>query len=41
MALGYGALVILYSFLAFTSDWKKYAELARLRSESSSMSDEG
>lgn len=35
MAIGYGVLVVLYSFIAFTSDWKKYAELARLRSESS------
>jgi hypothetical protein len=34
MAIGYAVLVVLYSFIAFTSDWKKYAELARMRSES-------
>ena len=33
MAVGYGVLVILYSTIAFTSDWHKYAELARARSE--------
>ena len=33
MAVGYGVLVILYSAIAFTSDWQKYAELARQRSE--------
>ena len=34
MAIGYAVLVLLYSYIAFTSDWKKYAELARMRSES-------
>jgi hypothetical protein len=28
-------LVVLYSIIALTSDWKKYAELARQRSEMS------
>lgn len=35
MAIGYFVLVVLYGFIAFTSDWKKYAELSRQRSEMS------
>lgn len=33
MALGYGVLLILYSYITLTSDWVKYAEIARQRSE--------
>lgn len=33
MAVGYLVLVLLYSAIAFTSDWRKYAEEARARSE--------
>jgi hypothetical protein len=35
MAVGYGVLVALYSVIAFTSDWDKYARIAYERSESS------
>jgi Na+-driven multidrug efflux pump len=34
MAIGYFVLVVLYSAIAFTSDWHKYARLAYDRSES-------
>ena len=33
MAIGYAVLVVLYSYIVFTSDWEKYAKLARGRSE--------
>lgn len=33
MAIGYGVLVILYSYIVISSDWKKYAEIAHERSE--------
>lgn len=33
MAIGYFALMLLYSGVVVTSDWKRYAELARQRSE--------
>lgn len=33
VALGYALLVILYSVLALTSDWKKYSDIAVKRSE--------
>jgi Na+-driven multidrug efflux pump len=36
MAFGYFMLCILYGYIALTSDWKKYALLARERSEASS-----
>jgi multidrug resistance protein, MATE family len=36
MAFGYLILCILYGYIALTSDWKKYALLARQRSEASS-----
>jgi len=35
MAIGYFALCILYGIIAFSSDWEKYAQLARSRSEAS------
>lgn len=35
MAIGYGMLVVLYSFIALRSDWALYAKLAQKRSESS------
>ena len=34
MAIGYFVLVLLYSAIAFTSDWEKYARIAYDRSES-------
>lgn len=34
MAIGYLVLVVLYSAIAFTSDWEKFARLAYERSES-------
>lgn len=34
MAIGYFVLVVLYSAIAFTSDWHKYARIAYDRSES-------
>jgi multidrug resistance protein, MATE family len=33
MAIGYGVLVALYSYIVIESDWKKYAEIAHERSE--------
>jgi Na+-driven multidrug efflux pump len=33
MALGYLVLMLLYGFITVTSDWQKYAEIARQRSE--------
>jgi len=33
MAIGYCVLVVLYGWIVFLSDWQKYAELARQRSE--------
>jgi hypothetical protein len=35
MAIGYFVLVVLYSAIAFTSDWEKYARIAYDRAESS------
>jgi len=35
MCIGYGVLVILYSFIVWNSDWEYYAKLARERSEMS------
>ncbi|GKY92659.1 hypothetical protein MPSEU_000235900 [Mayamaea pseudoterrestris] len=35
MTIGYFALAVLYGAIVFTSDWKKYAELSRQRSEMS------
>lgn len=34
MAVGYFVLVVLYSLIAFTSNWQKYARIAYERSES-------
>lgn len=33
MAIGYGILALLYGYIVFTSDWKKYAEIAHERSK--------
>lgn len=33
MCIGYGVLVLLYSFIVWNSDWEYYAKLARERSE--------
>jgi hypothetical protein len=33
MALGYLVLMLLYGYIMATSNWQKYAELARQRSE--------